>query len=110
MEGLIFVAEAAEVLEEGAGEGGIVGEGRDGHEATDGEVGERSEGGEECGEIGGVEAVLGVFGRELDFDEDGEGFVEGWVLAVQERDGVIESGGGLEGVDRVDGGEEFGGF
>ena len=54
-------------------------------------------------EIVGGEAVLGVFGREFDFDEDAESFVEG------ERGGV-EALGCFEVVEGVDGVEDFGGF
>ena len=58
---------------------------------------------EEGGEVFGVEAVLGVFGGELDLDEDGDGFVE-------RGGGAVETLGGLEGVECVDGVEELGGL
>ena len=89
-----------------AGGFGVVAEGWDGHEAGDGEVLERNEGLEERGKRFRSEAVLGFFGGELDLDEDGDLFAEGYC-------GVVEAGCGFEGVEGVDGLEEFrgaGGF
>ena len=103
MVGLVFVAEAAEVLEAGAGGFGVVEEWGDGHEAAEAEVRKRGDGGEESWELFRSEAVLGVFGGEFDLDEDGEGFVQGC-------GGLVEAGGGFEGVEGVDGREELGGF
>jgi hypothetical protein len=100
--GEVLVAETAKVLEEGARGGGVWVEGWDGHEPVGADRSEWREGGEQGGELGGVEAVLGVFVGELDFDEDGEGFVEG-------PGGGVEARGGFEGVDGVDGLKELGG-
>ena len=47
--------------------------------------------------------MLGVFGGEFDFDEDGESFVEG-------LGGGVEAVGGFEVVEGVDGVEDLGGF
>jgi hypothetical protein len=103
VEGLVLVAEAAQMLEVGAGGFGVGVEGWDGHQAADFEVLERLEGGEKGGEVFGGEAVLGVFGGKFDFDEDGEDFVEG-------LGGDVEAFCGLEGVEGVDGVEDFGGL
>ena len=81
---------------------GVFVEGRNGHEAAGFEMRERSEGAEERGEFLGGEAVLGVFRREFDFDEDAESFVESFR-------GGVEAFCGLEGVEGVDGVEDFGG-
>ncbi len=104
--GEVFVAEAAEMLEVGAGGGWVGVEWGDGHESGGDESGEWSEGGEERGEgrgVADVETVLGVFGGQLDFDEDGEGFAQG-------KAGGVEPLRGLEGVEGVDALEELGGF
>ena len=103
MGGEVFIPEAAQVLEVRAGGFGVFAPWRDGHQAGGLEIGERSERGEECGKLLGVEAVLGGLVREFDFDEDGESFVEGAC-------GVVEALGCFERVDGVDGLEEFGGF
>jgi len=96
VEGEVFVAETAEVLEVRAGSFGVIAPGWDGHEAGDGEVLERDEGLEERGKRFWGEAVLGGFVGEFDLDEDGDLFVEG-------RCGGVEAGGGFEGVEGVDG-------
>ena len=83
MEGLLLVAEAAEGLEVGAGGLGFEGPGRDGHEAAGLEVWQFGDGVEEGGELIGGKAVLGLFVGEFDFDEDGEGFVEGGGSGVE---------------------------
>ena len=79
MDFLLLVAEAAEVLEVGAGGFGVVGAtpGRDGHQAGCGEVWKFGDGVEEGGEVFGGEAVFGFFVGEFYLDEDGEFFVEG---------------------------------
>ena len=102
VESLLLVAEAAEGLEVGAGGLGVFRPGGDGHEAVEPEVGEFSDGVEEVVEVFGRETVLGLFVGEFDFDEDGEGLVEG-------GGGRVEALGNLDGVDGVDGLEEFGG-
>jgi hypothetical protein len=101
--GQVFVAQAAEVLEIGAGEGGVVGEGWDGHEAADFNIGEGGEAVKQGRKFIRSKAVLRGFRGEFDFDEDGEGFVKG----VR---GFAEAGGRFEGIDGVDGGKEFGGL
>jgi len=82
---------------------GVFVEGGNGHEAAWSEVGEWLESAEESGEFVEGEAVLGVFGRELDLDEDAEGFVE-------RLRGGVEAFCGFEGVESVDGVEDLGGF
>ena len=66
-------------------------------------MGEGSECGEEGGKIFRFETMLGLFGRELDLDEDGESFSEG-------GGSVVEASRGFEGVDGIDGVKEFGSF
>ena len=99
-EGLVFVAEAAEALEGGAGELGVFGEGGNSHEAADFEVFQGLERGEERGQVFGGEAMLGVFVREFDFNKNAEGLVKG-------LGGGVEALGGFEGVEGVDCVEEF---
>ena len=93
-----FVTQTAEMLEVWAclitSAGDVCGPGWDGHKAGRDKGGERGKDGEECGEIGRGEAVLGVLWGELDLNEDWEALVEG-------ECGVVEAGGKLEGIDRV---------
>ena len=70
------VEQAPEMLEVGSSGLRILVEGRNGHEAAGFEMGEGLEGAEERREFFGGEAVLGVFGGELDLDEYAEGFVQ----------------------------------
>ncbi len=84
----------------------VCGPGGDGHKAFDTEVFEGGEGIEQGGEVGGVKAMLGVFGREFYFEKNGKDLAES-------LGGVVEAGGEAEGVDGVDGLEELcggGGF
>src|SRR6185312_13431747 len=92
--GLDFVAKAAVVCEVRACSFGafrrVVTPGWDGHETTQREVFEWCELGNEFWKLFRCNAVLGVFGGELDLDEDGEGFIEG-------GGGAVEALGGFEG-------------
>lgn len=103
--GEVLVAELAELAEVGAGFfsglGDVSGPWGDGHEAGRDEGFERAQGFEKGGQVGGGQAVLGFFGGELDFDQDGDALAEG-------AGGVVEAGGDAEGVDGVDGVEEGG--
>ncbi len=102
---LLLVAEAAEMLEVGASSLGVFGQRprRDGHEAAGDEVFEWGDFVEEGRKVFGGEAVLGLFVREFDLDQDGEFFVEG-------LGGGVEALGDLERVDGVDSVKKLGSF
>jgi hypothetical protein len=59
---LVFIAQTAQMLEVRACGFRIVAERRNGHEAADMERGQRRNCGQERGQIGGCEAVLGLLG------------------------------------------------
>ena len=72
------IAQAAQRLEAGARGGFVFREGSDGHEAAHVELRQIGQALEQFAEFGavGLEAGFGGFLAELDFDEDGQRFVE----------------------------------
>ena len=101
--GGVVVAEFAEMAEEGACGFAFGGERRDGHETRDAQVLQGMDRVQEIAESFRGDAMLGFLVGQFDFDEDRENFPEVGCCGV-------EAFGGFEGVDGVDGGEEFRGL